>query len=82
VTFDPAADRRTCAACGEPVAPVLRGFMESLLACAAHLDAWSVSPERQAAAMPAARRPGAYRRAFNAWASAQRRARLLAPGGV
>lgn len=61
-------DTRTCLACGEPVAPEVRGYLDSLRGCRKHLDAWDRSPERFNAVMAHMLGGVSPRAAFEAWA--------------
>ncbi|WFG54173.1 hypothetical protein Mx9_p66 [Myxococcus phage Mx9] len=61
-------DTRTCLACGEPVAPELRGYLDSLRGCRRHLDEWERSTEGFAAGMDHMLRGVSPVSAFVAWA--------------
>lgn len=76
--FRPDLDMRTCSVCDKLVAFSLRGYMQSIRACGAHLEEWRRSDERQAAAAIAWSRLEAMGRApYEAWA-AGKRARMQA----
>lgn len=64
-----AQDERTCAVCGQPVAPILRGYLDSVPTCEAHLEAWRTSQERSDAVLEAMQGRNTMRAAFDAWAA-------------
>lgn len=67
--MDAVSDTRTCLVCNEPVAPQLRGYLDSLRACTEHLSRWHASPERMAAVLERMNGRGtSISEAFSAWA--------------